>query len=318
MFEDINWYVLGPIIVVVVLIILAIFFPKIFRSIGSWFSRFIKALASQSGGASDVTGNENIDNLIAIAGYSYDPEEDVFYSGLNAWQRKMGYSRLFDEAAAAMGMIIDCEPIYFSYGGKKWMIEFWKGQYDLTTGCEIGVYTLPESKTIIPEIISEAFYNCASDDDLLQMSLSLKKNNKTIFKRDQKHWWLTGFKLGEFSEPHELAVDLKITLKDDKMCEAFVSGLKEAGYKEGDFEVSGTTVVLTFDQPHTTQPITRTPETDKIIQQKNKLLCDEYQRITKNYDKLPDKLKAVQEQAPELYEHVLKFGKPKGLFNILK
>ena len=32
--------------------------------------------------------------------------------------------------------IIDCEPIYFSYGGKRWLIELWKGQYALTTGAE--------------------------------------------------------------------------------------------------------------------------------------------------------------------------------------
>jgi hypothetical protein len=30
-------------------------------------------------------------------------------------------------------MIIDCEPNHFEYRGKKWMLSFWKGQYDMVT-----------------------------------------------------------------------------------------------------------------------------------------------------------------------------------------
>ena len=50
------------------------------------------------------------------------------------------YAYGYDAAALAMNAIIDCEPIFFDYAGKTWLIELWKGQYGLETGCEIGVY----------------------------------------------------------------------------------------------------------------------------------------------------------------------------------
>ena len=56
-----------------------------------------------------------------------------------------------------MGMIIDCEPVRFYYGGKKWLIELWKGQYGMTTGCEIGVYTAPVYD-VKSHSISDRFY----------------------------------------------------------------------------------------------------------------------------------------------------------------
>jgi len=58
------------------------------------------------------TGNDELDKAIEIAGYSYDPKQDIFYSTMDPWQRDIGYCRLYDELAAPLGMIIDCEPIY--------------------------------------------------------------------------------------------------------------------------------------------------------------------------------------------------------------
>ena len=66
-------------------------------------------------------------------------------------------------------MIIDCEPINFEYNGKKWLIEFWKGQYDLTTGCEIGVYKAVGPDLDMQGFFNGTFYNCVSDEERLQM-----------------------------------------------------------------------------------------------------------------------------------------------------
>ena len=68
------------------------------------------------------SGNENFDRLLERLGYAYDQSQGIFVSILHAWQRDFGYCRLYDEAAALFSMIIDCEPIYFSYGGKRWLI----------------------------------------------------------------------------------------------------------------------------------------------------------------------------------------------------
>src|SRR5690554_5362892 len=85
-------------------------------------------------------------------GFAYDPYKDLFYSNLDAWQRDKGYCRLYDEAAAPLSMIMDCEPIYFEYDNKRWLIQFWKGQYGMTTKVEIGVYNTDK-----PDLNTEYF-----------------------------------------------------------------------------------------------------------------------------------------------------------------
>lgn len=251
-------------------------------------------------------------------GCSYDEKQDILYCNLDTWQRKYGYCKVYDEALAHLGMIADCEPIFFEYGGKQWLIEFWKGQYALMTGAEIGVYT-PEGPEIIMNGVSKgSFYNSASDENLLYIYFVLKKNGKELFKREAKHWWLTGFKLGEFSEPSELTLNLSITLKDKMMCNAFVEGLKKAGYLEEEISITENTVSLEFNKPRTPQPITRTPETDSTIQMRNKLLCDQYEDITDPYDNFPDKINAIEKKAPEFFKEVLKIGKTKEIFEKYK
>jgi len=259
--------------------------------------------------------NSELDNVIEIAGYSYDSIQDIFFSVMNPWQRSIGYCRLFDEAAAPLGMIIDCEPIKFEYNGKRWMIGFWKGQYDLVTGGEIGVYT-GALDLKMPGFFTGTFYNCASDADLLQMSFILRKNGNILFTREGKHWWLTGFKLGEFSEPSELTMDINITLKNELMRDAFIAGLRKTGYSDNEFMINGNSVSFIFATPHSTQPITRTTSTDRIIQKKNELLCAKYREITKGFDNLQDKVSAIEKQAPELYQKIIKIGKAKPIFEI--
>lgn len=249
--------------------------------------------------------DDSIEKGIALAGYAYDAEQDIFYCNMNPWQRNMGYNRLYDESMSLLGMIVDCEPIYFEYNNKIWLIEFWKGQYDLNTGCEVGIYTVDKPLINIPKMYKYMLYKCASDEERLTMSFTLKKNGRILFSRDEKHWWLAGFKLGEYSEPSELTMNLNITLKDDIMCNAFIQGLMEAGYSRDEISVNGNTVGLTFDRPHTPQPVTRTDKSDEIIQKKNKLLCDSYNDITKVYDKIADKMAIIKNKSPEIYEEIV-------------
>lgn len=72
-------------------------------------------------------------------------------------------------------MKIDCEPIYFQYDGRRWLIEFWKGQYGITTGAEVGVYVTDKKDVDIPGIFSGTFYESISDNELLQIEYVLKK-----------------------------------------------------------------------------------------------------------------------------------------------
>lgn len=262
---------------------------------------------------------ELLNEFMKPYGYAYDPQQDIFYSVIDAWQREMGYTRLYDEAAVLSYIIIDCEPIYFEYDNRRWMIEFWKGQYGMTTGFEIGIYytdrvDLTDDLHLKDEYINWTFYNCVDDDNMLKMKFTLIKNGKVMMKRKAIHWWLTGFKLGEFSEPQELVANITIEFKNLEMRNAFLQGLKRTGYTREEIRVKGKIVNLIFDKPKTPQPYTRIAELEEIMQKKNKLLCDSFNEITKDYDNALDKIKALQDIAPDMLKNIVLMGKPKDIF----
>ena len=70
-----------------------------------------------------------VNDMIVPFGFEYVREEDIFANTMNGWQRAFGYCRLYDRSAYYFNMVFDSEPIYFDYGERTWLIEFWKGQY---------------------------------------------------------------------------------------------------------------------------------------------------------------------------------------------
>ncbi len=252
-----------------------------------------------------------IENIVERTGYAYDAKQDIFYSTKDAWQRKYGFCRLYDEAAAPLSMIVDSEPIHFEYQNKRWLIELWKGQYGMTTGAEVGVYNTEGSDLNIPGVFNGIFYNCADDNDQLFISYSLRKYGTVLFSREDKHWWLTGFMLGVFTEPSELMMDVRITFKDSEMCNVFKNALKQKGYLEHEYNVTNNVVSILFNRPHSPQPLTRTEPTDWITQRKNQMLCEEYQKLTEGYATTPEKIASLKKKAPHLYNLILHMGRQK-------
>lgn len=257
---------------------------------------------------------EELNQTIEPYGFAYESDQDIFYSIMYPWQREMGYCRLYDEASAILSMIIDCEPITFEYDGKKWLIEFWKGQYGMNTGGEVGIYYTTGIDLNIPDVFNGTFYYCVKDEDRINMYFVLRKNGKEVFSRNEYHWWLTGFKLGEFSDPSELSMEIVLELYNEEMVEAFTLALQEVGYKEDEYAVNGNLVIILFNKPHSEQPLTRNAVLDYLMQQNNKNLCDSYQTLTKGYTNSVDKLNIIRREAPELYAKILNIGKPKAAF----
>lgn len=267
------------------------------------------------GGKSQKKKNKkSLGQTIAAAGYAYDPRQDIFYSRMDAWQKNYGYCQLYDEATAPLSMIIDCEPIRFEYAGKRWMIELWKGQYGMTTGCEVGVYNTDGPDLDIPGYFNGTFYNAADKDDHLYISCALRKNRRILFTREGRHWWLTGFILGMFSEPFELTLEVAITMKDSIMLNSFVNALLDLGYREHEFRVVQHTVWILFDKPHSPQPLTRIEATDRLTQRKNELLCEAYQELTKGARNSLEKISLLRQKSPELFDLIINMGKPLQLF----
>lgn len=258
---------------------------------------------------------EELNRDLKTFGFAYDPSQDVFHSLMNCWQRDFGYCRLYDEASATFSMIIDCEPIYFEYNGMKWMIEFWKGQYGMTTGGEVGIYYTTGPNLNIPGIFNGTFYYCVKDEDRINMSFAFRKNGNLLFTRNAYHWWLTGFKLGEFSQPSELSMDIILDLYDRQMVNAFVQALKKTGYTEEEYSVRGRRVYVHYNKPHSPQPFTRSSLTAHLMQRNNRSFCEAYQYLTEAYTDTLDKLAIVKNESPNMYHQILNMGKPRQVFD---
>ncbi len=232
---------------------------------------------------------------VETAGFIYDPDQEILFSRMDAVQRNFGYAYGYDAAALPMGMAIDCEPIFFDYGGKHWMIELWKGQYGLETGCEVGIYRRVQSAdpgillNFLDETVGQRpddpqhsrFYQCADDSEMLEISLTLYRSGKKVLSRGpERHWWLTGFKWGVYSDADDLTVDIAITFTDPAMKEAFLGGLKAAGYVDG-IRVDSGKVSFTFAQPHSHQP-RKDPEVHDLliaVNEGNQGLCAIYRKF---------------------------------------
>ncbi|NLT13373.1 MAG: DUF4474 domain-containing protein [Clostridiales bacterium] len=258
---------------------------------------------------------EEIREMLAGTGYEYDPRQDIFYSTIDPWQRKLGYCSLYDEAAIPLGMVFDCEPVRFKYGGKNWMIELWKGQYGITTGGEIGVYTTTGPIIEIPGIFNGTLYFCADDSDNLSMTYTLLKNNEVMFSRAARHWWLTGFRLGEYADPEDLTMEASITLKDAAMRDAFLAALHEMGYGDNEVRSGGNTVLILFREPHSRQPFTRTGIIGDMALQGLKNNVDIYKSITGGINSIYDIFMLIK-QTPQLFDLVLGMGRKKEIADI--
>jgi hypothetical protein len=269
----------------------------------------------QGGMLRSVSQVEELKQLLAGTGYAYDWQQDVFYSVQNPWQRKMGYCSMYDVSSAALGMVIDCEPFYFNYGGKKWMLELWKGQYGITLGGEIGIYNTTGPDLNIPGVFNGTFYFCAGDAENLSMTYTLLRRDKALFNRAARHWWLTGFRLGEYARPSALVMEASITFKDAAMTEAFLESVRRAGYQESEIKHSGNTVLLIFSKPHSRQPITRHGLISFIAMHSNKRLVKKYRKLTKGLTNIVDILARLRESAPMLYDLVLNLGRRQEVYS---
>jgi hypothetical protein len=192
-----------------------------------------------------------------------------------------------------MNAIIDCEPIFFDYAGKTWMIELWKGQYGLETGCEIGVYNRTIGSTSFVYSILDAtvgqrpgdpnpehnqYFDCANDSELLLMSSTLYRQGQKVFSRGpEKHWWLTGFKWGLLSEPADLTMDVSIECLDSVMTSALVDALTGMGYQN--VQTNGNTVSFTFDTPKTPQPRDQYPQLVSVVDAANHQIVAAYDSL---------------------------------------
>lgn len=183
-----------------------------------------------------------LDSLLSPFGYFYYAQQDLVLTRIDAWQRMFGYKTLYDRAAAAGGMIFQCFPVYFDYAGKTWLLEFWKGQYGITSGCEIGLYHA--DRMVAREDYARTYFESASDEEMQNFTIILEGKNMEGFAYRKKHWWLAAFRVGEFHLPEQLQVTYQIRFQSQRMLQAVWNGLERAGYPEEQRFVLCSTLVI--------------------------------------------------------------------------
>ena len=161
---------------------------------------------------SDCEKNELLDTLAEPFGYRYVPEWDVFSSRVDAWQKQFGYGAIYDRAASYFNMVLETLPVYFDYDGKTWMIQIWKGQYGICTGCEVGIYHA--DRIIAKKDRETTIFHAADEAEMLPMCTELWREGRLIAFLRKKHWWLTTFDVGNFSKPEQLSLKIGIRLAD--------------------------------------------------------------------------------------------------------
>jgi len=176
-------------------------------------------------------------------GFDYDKKNEIWYTPINAWQRNFGYMHAFDAFAPLFGIYITSFKCKIFYDQKEWMIQFWRGQYGITSGAEMGVY-YREPDT------GYDFYDCVADEDMLPMSMKIYRNGELFFERSEDaQWWLTGFVLPSYTNANNFTCDMSITLKDEEMRDLFLDEMVETnGFVEGEnMTVEGNKVSFVWD-----------------------------------------------------------------------
>lgn len=217
--------------------------------IGEFISIVKNVILDLSGYVSSYQNEEEKRTLeeAGIMGYLFDPKEGCFYTSSDPWQRVTGYNQAYDIIAPTVLIDFDTVRFKFDYEGKKWLLQVWKGQYGaLFYGAEIGLYNKPANRWV-------EHYDCASDDERLQMSMDFYEYKKFFGKGYWKkqfsrpydyYWWCTGFIPGNRNDEYEkLRVDARITAADYDM----LSALTRAIEKEGIIcQVSGLDIRFTY------------------------------------------------------------------------
>lgn len=181
-------------------------------------------------------------NGLVGTGYNFSTADMLVYTLPNAWVRDFGFCFLYDLFSYTTPFFFyETRRIKFDYEGKDWMVQVWKGNYLVSNGAEVGLYNRDK-------IRFGTLYDCASDEDMLEMSMQLYHGDEFIFGREsQKHWWLTGFRISDtLYTANSMTLKFTITMKDAEMLKAFCESIDKHYKKDMSYTVDGLTVSVVW------------------------------------------------------------------------
>ncbi len=248
---------------------------------------------------------QQLNTLMQPFGFFFLPAQGLISSVWDPWQREFGYMALYDRSAPYFNMIFHCEPIYFDYNDRTWLIEFWKGQYGINTGCEIGIY---HADSILSEDqYDRTLFHAADDDEMLPLSMKLFTDRQLLLSVGRVHWWLTAFLPGCFSRPQNLTMHISITFPNVQMLQNFVRAAARTGYRSQDIDIDGYTVSLLFAHPHIPQPRTFFAFYPRWVQWKNRVFCLLYRFFTQPFCCTDDRILYLCRSLSIAFRHMMRF-----------
>lgn len=183
-----------------------------------------------------TNANGNNSGLVGT-GFNFNLAEMMVYATISSWMRQFGFCMFYDVAANSMPLLWHyvTRRFNFEYDGLEWMIQIWKGNYLITNGAEVGVYNRnPDEKF-------GTFYDTATDDQLMEMSLQVYHGDELIVNQEpQMHWWVNGFQMSDrIYIPDSLTMKFSILMPDENMLKAFCDSIDKHYRKDVTYTVDG-------------------------------------------------------------------------------
>ena len=176
---------------------------------------------------------------ILALGYECSVYDLLIYTTVDCWMHKFGFCALYDTFCYATPFFnYITRRFKFEYDSKEWMVQVWKGNYFITNGAEVGIYSRPLGS-------AGTFYNCY--DGVMNMSLALSADGETVFERECPQWWISGFKLSrKLYSPLSMTVDFSIELLSTDMAKAFCESVNSGYMRDAVCRQNGKTVYVTW------------------------------------------------------------------------
>ncbi len=187
-----------------------------------------------------VTGecsNKEIDGTgLVNTGFNMNLSEMMVYATINGWMRNYGFCLFYDFMVAMSPLLWNYDTLRFKfdYDGLEWMIQIWKGNYLITNGGEVGLYNREPGSF-------GSYYDCATDDQLLEMSLQIWHGDDLLVNQEpQMHWWINGFHMSKrMYIPESLKMCFSIVMPDEEMLNAFCESMDKHYKKAVTYTVEG-------------------------------------------------------------------------------
>lgn len=292
-------YFLIPIVFLLLLLLIVLRFKK-------------KSVIEKVNSLSMSQKQDLLNNLAKPIGYFYNNCQDIFTTRLDAPQKVFGYTSFYDFSSPYLNMVFDYETIYFDYAEKTWLIEMWKGQYGINTGCELGIYYA--DSIVSPTDYATTLFHAVETKDLLEVSLELNRcpsqrvvqpvTQTDLGYAKRKHWWLTIFKMGTYTNPKNIFVNTSIHFKDYYMMNQFLDSFEKT-MPDTPYKTNDLTMYFTFYQT------TREYSFFKKMVRRIALIacyiyCKLFEFLTRPYSDSGDKLLYLYYYLPFIVRHMLK------------